>query len=668
MGNDMIEVTDETRKKLRDFDEQEAYFLLCEIFSQAQATKNYAKFQSDLSEWKKRFDINLFSEDYRRKIKYMLSKEFLDKVLQNFTTFDEQSKMDYSKGLEELRRIFSKAEKHKDGNKLDKDLEVFFNRYSLKIFKQKYPHILSQLLSKSNRTRVLEKFDSSLAFAELTNIIENPHNYKDANDFKDAINEWQKLYPISDFNSTYKVQIEKLLSESLDERKLEEVFTFSNELDLSEGQIIPLDLKNISIVNKDALHEFFKIVDANKGDINSLFDWICKYGKYINDFNSDTKSMIVNNLMSKYYHELPPAGTNFQIPKLDSGMNDLLSLSEFNSIDDTKKQVVLQLLGILSNGMALSNEDIYRLGIINSKAEKIEVIENAQISKELDSFMQETSEDTLTPTDTIYLGLATDTHIDVSISDDIDLTLSKEENSNDIIVEEQKVHTSSTDSFKESIKVKETLEKINSNSDTTGTSDNGSSTSGGTSASISLNNSVDVDSLVENDEEDSKAKEEDIQTDFITDISSANPDIKATIIETNSDVVNDIMPEFNEPIIENNHNIKAVSEQENVVQITEDTVSEEDSIPTAIILDAIPTPDNNDKSDFSSPTATILAPVPAPDYSEETEPTVSKATILDPIPSPDNNKKTTFRERLAGVFPKRPRASGENEMDRDDGR
>ena len=62
MANDVVDITDEVKEKLRDFDEQEAYFLLCEIFSYAQATKDYAKFQIDLNEWKKRYPIDLLSE------------------------------------------------------------------------------------------------------------------------------------------------------------------------------------------------------------------------------------------------------------------------------------------------------------------------------------------------------------------------------------------------------------------------------------------------------------------------------------------------------------------------------------------------------------------------------------------------------------------------------
>ena len=67
---DMKDLSDDVKSKLRDFDEDEAYLLLCEIFSYAQATKNYARFQSDLNEWKRRYPIDLFSDDLKRKIKF----------------------------------------------------------------------------------------------------------------------------------------------------------------------------------------------------------------------------------------------------------------------------------------------------------------------------------------------------------------------------------------------------------------------------------------------------------------------------------------------------------------------------------------------------------------------------------------------------------------------
>ena len=45
---DMDKITNETKAKLRDFNEQEAYFQLCEIFAFAQSTGNFLNFSKTL--------------------------------------------------------------------------------------------------------------------------------------------------------------------------------------------------------------------------------------------------------------------------------------------------------------------------------------------------------------------------------------------------------------------------------------------------------------------------------------------------------------------------------------------------------------------------------------------------------------------------------------------
>lgn len=467
MDNDIIGViTEETKEKLResrDFDEQEAYFLLCEIFAYAQATKDYGKFQTDLNEWKKRYPLDLFSEGYRIKIKYMLSKEFLDTVLKNFVAFDELSKKDPSQGMEKLRKILDKAEKHKNEKKLDKDLDELYKEFPLKYLKEKYPHIVNQLLSKANRTRILEKFDSGLAFKELTNITENTNNFKDANDFTVAIEEWKKLYPTADFNDKYKSEVEKTLTEISDTRKLEELFPESIELDLNLGEVIPLELqetvKHISIVSKDALHDFFKIVDKNKGNVDGLFDWICKYNKYFNTFDDTIKTSIVENLMTKYAYELPPVGTKYQIPDMETRHNDLLSLSDFSSINDTKKQVLLQFLGILSTGKELTHEDSYRIALVGTNAQKAKTIKKAKMEQKVEWFMENLNEDKLTPSDETYIRPITENKLNIE--------------------------------FKESIKIEEPIEPITRVSGSSGTSDTGNN-GGGWSSTIALNTAEEV--------------------------------------------------------------------------------------------------------------------------------------------------------------------------------
>lgn len=436
MSDSVVEIdklTDEAKNKLRDFDELEAYFLLCEIFSNAQTTKDYARFQSDLAEWKKRYPIDLFSDELKRKIKYMLSKEFIETVLKDFAAFEALSKKDPAKGLEKLRDVLDKAEKHKDAKQLDADLEKLYKEYPLKFLKEKYPHVVSQLLSKSNRTRILEKFDSSLAYKELSSIVEQPEKFRSEEEFKEAIGEWQKLYPTQDFNDDFKANVDSKLSTALDEKFLADNFSSITELDLNNGQVITIDSVSTPIVVQDALHDFFKIADKNAGDVNGLFNWTCKYSKYLNLLDDDAKGAIVTSLMSKFAYDLPPVGTKYQMPKMDTDANGLLSLSEYNSIDDTKKEVVIQLLGMLSTEQEITSEDRYRLNIINENVAKAKAIKRAKIEPKLELFMEKFPENKLTTYELI--------HLEPEKNSETEITIHVDENINDVAEAKDDVET-----------------------------------------------------------------------------------------------------------------------------------------------------------------------------------------------------------------------------------
>ena len=436
MSDSVVEIdklTDEAKNKLRDFDELEAYFLLCEIFSNAQTTKDYARFQSDLAEWKKRYPIDLFSDELKRKIKYMLSKEFIETVLKDFAVFEALSKKDPAKGLEKLRDVLDKAEKHKDAKQLDKDLENLYKEYPLKFLKEKYPHVVSQLLSKSNRTRILEKFDSSLAYKELSSIVEQPEKFRSEEEFKEAIGEWQRLYPTQDFNDDFKANVDSKLSTALDEKFLADNFSSITELDLNNGQVITIDPVSTPLIVQDALHDFFKIADKNAGDVNGLFNWTCKYSKYINLLDDNAKGAIVTSLMSKFAYDLPPVGTKYKMPKMDTDANGLLSLSEYNSIDDTKKEVVIQLLGMLSTEQELTPEDRYRLNIINENVTKAKAIKRAKIEPKLELFMEKFPESKLTAYELI--------HLEPEKNGETEVTIHVDENINDVAESKDDVET-----------------------------------------------------------------------------------------------------------------------------------------------------------------------------------------------------------------------------------
>lgn len=387
MANDVIgEVTDKTKEKLRDFDEQEAYSLLLEIFSNAQATKDYAKFQSELANWKQRYPIDLFSDDLKRKIKYMLSNEFLNKVLEDYVAFNELSKKDPSIGLEKLRKVLGNAEKHKDSNKLNKALDKLYAEYPLNFLKEKYPHIVPMLVSKAHIGKILEKFDSKDAFKELDSIIQEPNSFKSAEEFKTALQEYQMLFPIAEFNDEYKPKVEALLSTFSDDKKLTELFPIS-EYDLGDGQVVLLETHTtVEKTEQDAKYDFFKIVNNDITDTSALFDWTCKYAKHINSFDKSTKSCIVETLMKKYYGELPTQDI-YQLPEMKD-----LSESSPDDIEQFKKDTVLQLLGILSSDAIITKEDIYRL---SNNSKQFEDMKKSAIDFALYEFMNEKMEDEL---------------------------------------------------------------------------------------------------------------------------------------------------------------------------------------------------------------------------------------------------------------------------------
>ena len=395
MDNNVVDInnlTDETKQKLRDFDEQEAYFLLCEIFANAQASKDYTKFQTDLAEWKKHYPIDLFSEDLKRKIKYMLSKEFLDTILKNFTVLDELSKKDPAVGLEKLRKALNKAEKHKDKKQLDKDLDNLYKEYPLDFLKEKYPHIVNLLISQANIDKVLQKFDSDLAYDELTKITEHPEDFKNFDEYKKVLEEYKKNFPIDDFSDKYKSQVQTILDTNLDEKIATQLFSISY-LDLSDGEVVDLNLpQNFSLLECNARTEFFKIVDNDINNIPALYDWTCKYAKYINSFDTNTKNTIVSSLLKRYYHELPTL-PDYRIPELTDFDNDLSLEDSINDINKMKKDTVIQLLGILSTGNVLTTDDCRR---INSNNKQVKEIEVKSIDYELFNFMENKKEDELT--------------------------------------------------------------------------------------------------------------------------------------------------------------------------------------------------------------------------------------------------------------------------------
>lgn len=394
-------------EKEADFDEEEAYYELCEIIATARQTGDYVRFQNDLAEWKKHYPIESFSEKYKSKIKYMLSEKFLDSLLKDYLTFLKYSQMDPSKQLDKLKKIYYRAEQHKDGKKLDSDLEKFYKDYPLKYLKEKYPHIIAKLTSNHYREKILQKFDSKEAYDEFTSLLYRSTAFSSLDELEGSLKPLKEKYPLEDFSPDYRSKLENLLKED----SLKRIVESNGELtelaidDLTSGMVIPLEyeqdissLKEPGVFNqKTAYFELLEIM-KNPNNVNGILDWAYTYRQYIGRFDDYHKGLILSTLLPYYKF---PKQKDYSIPIMKSKSNDHLSFDEYSSIDDIKKATVLQFLAIVSTDAGLSNNDIERLAIVHDNSKKAETVD--KISTALDLFVQKVDNvEDLTLTDNDY--------------------------------------------------------------------------------------------------------------------------------------------------------------------------------------------------------------------------------------------------------------------------
>jgi len=397
------------------FDEEEAYYELCQIITMAQQTGNYTKFQSDLNQWKRHYPIESFSEKYKHKIKYMLSEEFLSSILKDYLAFEKHSKMDANKQLDKLRHIYEKAKVHKDEKKLDSDLQALYKEYPLSLLKEKFPHIVSKLISNSYREEILQKFNYKSAYEEFTNVIDNAKNFSSESEFEESIENLKRKYPLSDFSDEYKKKLEPLLKEDYLHKIMSDNIdvTLSAE-ELIDGTIISLqDKTNGGIFNqKTAYFELLEIM-KNPNNVDGVFDWSYQYMRYIGRFDDYHKGLIISSLAPYYKYKKQ---ANYRIPDMNSKTADYLSYDEYTSMNHTKKDTVLQFLALISTTGDISQDDINRMEVIHANVEKAHNIQS--MSNELDLFVEKSDKNgiRLTPIDESYFNSEVKSELDISDS------------------------------------------------------------------------------------------------------------------------------------------------------------------------------------------------------------------------------------------------------------
>ena len=392
--------------------------------------------------------------------------------------------------------------------------------------------------------------------------------------------------------------------------------------------------------------------------------------------------------MNRYGKELPTSQAYFYIPKMDN--NNEISLAEFNSINDTKKMAVLQLLGILSSGRELTHEDRYNLDIINKNSQKAKMIEEANVDQQVEDFMKEIPENELTEFDNITAKEDLKAEIEykdtvIELSNNIEgetIQIGHKEQENDekeqeepyaeseakpeiqviensnekepeVQNEEVKEETQNVaeekPSFRENLKVEGVeLERVESANNTSTNNTTGATSSGG-GGGVSISRDIPEinEKKIEENEEEDKEKEETIENNPVDSfnnnmvIENEQPKVEAVIIEAKPEIAKH----------DGEEQVEAVEIQTKIIEEDKPEIVKEEKIDLndsfneqPEIIDEPPTKADDMDATKEFKTIDDIQPI------DEEDIEVDKEIDDNDEPPIEENTRKTIIQRLIGIF------------------
>lgn len=382
------------------FDEYRAYEELRMIFVIAIETQNFDNIEARIAAWESKYPLADFIDpEIVRKIRTILSKDFLSQLIGDYLAakilHEEQKQKEAYDALKEIIDSAKKSKNYKDAEKKirtwktnlsDKGLSLYsFNR----LYRAK---ICTLLLVPSKE---LKKQDE--AIDELKQIKERGASL-DSQTYYEAINNWQNSYSISDFPKSLQEDLNKITAEVFDSisvkrnsesaiKEIEEAIsskdtsskadaiasilskydyrkfdanTMSHIQDLT-AQAMSINDSNLenSVSNNSlvqigaiapteskALTDLKDIVNTTPHDMDRILNWI-----YVNrkiNYSQTARDKIVKELSSVGYKV--PTQASYSIPEI----NAVLDYQDFPQIDKIRQAVILNYLGIISQGNNLS--------------------------------------------------------------------------------------------------------------------------------------------------------------------------------------------------------------------------------------------------------------------------------------------------------------------------
>lgn len=389
-------------KNTPKFNEYQAYEELRFIFVIAIETQDFSTIEARISAWEKKYPLAEFTDpEIIRKIKAILNKDFLSRLMGDYLAakvLHEQEKQ--KEAYDSLKAIIDKANKSKDYKTAQKEIRKWkdslhtngFNLYSFdRLYRAK---VCTLLLLPSKELENQEK-----ATDELKKIKENGSSMN-SKDYFEAISNWQNTYSISDFPDKLQKELNQITTEvfdSISQKRTSEnaILEIENVLsskdtplpadaiasilskydyrnfdpdtvarirDLSmealsiqesvlNDRIPDIDLSalaTVSPVEAQALATLRDILNKTPHDMDTILNWI-----YVNrkiNYSEFARESIVKQFASVGYKI--PSQSSYAIPDI----NPNLTYSDFSKVDDLRKSVILNYLGIISQGDKLSIE------------------------------------------------------------------------------------------------------------------------------------------------------------------------------------------------------------------------------------------------------------------------------------------------------------------------
>ena len=325
----------------------EAYKSLKEIINSANKTKDYKTALKEVKKWKETLGTNglsIYSFDryYRPKVCTLLlipSKELKNQ--------DEAT--------QSLKELKDKGQSM-DSKSYAQEISDWQSKYCVEKFPDKLQSELNTITAKVLKS-ISEKRDEETALEQLQDVISTNNGITAV----DAIASILSQYDYSHFSDATKQKISTITEEavSIDEKLLVKGFDIDDESSM-------LSKNSTSSIQFRALSDLKDIFSRNSHDLEGLLNWI-----YVNrkiNFTQFARDEIIKQFVSAGYKI--PAQASYYIPEINTN----LTFQNFSKIDQIRKDVIVNYLGIIAHGNTLSSSGKDNLIKIHATSEQESVI------------------------------------------------------------------------------------------------------------------------------------------------------------------------------------------------------------------------------------------------------------------------------------------------------